>query len=182
MEEQVVCAGCHRTEVWSGPSDTCAVRVLTEGGERRPSEPAPLARGRTALRAARGESGPVVGVCEACGQLLVAPPGSRRVPIPVRVDTRDGPVTVQGTLVRRGDAVIEPDEAEAWLTERLGGRWYDGLGHDLSRLPFFLVLVPVFAGWIFAILFVLTFLAAIWQGPAPAVQGAPGYHESPLRR
>jgi len=179
MSERITCAGCHRVEHWRDGVDGRTVQVELQGGVRQPAGSAVLARGRTALAAARGSTGPVVGVCGACGQLQVAEAGSGLPPIEVRLDTSDGAVVVQGPVVRGPGGVVSPDDAEAFLVERLETHWSEGLAGDLGRLPFFVVLLPIVAGWMAAALFVLSFLAAVWEGPAPAVQGAPGYYESP---
>lgn len=179
MSHRITCAGCHRVEHWQGEGPERTVDVEVEGGLRRPRGSAVLARGRTALAAARGDEGPVVGVCGACGQLLVAEPGSLLLPIEVRLDTPDGAVVVQGSIVRGPEGVITADDAETYLEERLGESWTKGLAGDVARLPFFIVLLPIAAGWVAAALFVLSFLSAVYQGPAPAVSGSPGYFESP---
>lgn len=182
MKHRITCAGCHRVETWRDGPDGRVVAIEMEGGLRRPAEPPVLARARTALASARGETGPVVGVCEACGQLLVAEAESPLAPIEVRLDTPDGAVVVQGPVVRGPQGPISADDAEAFLVERLAPRWSDGLAADLGRLPFFLVFLPILVGWIGAALFVLSFLSAVWEGPAPAVTGSPGYYESPTGR
>ncbi len=139
-----------------------------------------LARGRTALKAARGESGPLVGVCEACGQPMVAALGSSLAPIEIRLSTRAGEVVVQGPVVRGPDGDrIEPDDAEAFLAHELRTPWVGRYLADLRHVPFFLVLLPIVVGWFAAGLFVLSFLASVYQGPAPAVSGSPGYYVSP---
>lgn len=70
---EVQCPTCHRLEIRDGTD----IRVVTEGGGRRPADAARDAWPHLA-RAARGEVR-VVGTCPQCGQPLLAP-GDSDVP------------------------------------------------------------------------------------------------------
>ncbi len=101
------------------------------------------------------------------------------IPVAIPLGEEGGEVLIHGAVVRGPAGVMSADDAEALLEAQLGRRWYEGLGRDLGKVPLFLVLVPILFGWIMAGLFVASFLASVIQGPAPAVQGSPGYYQGP---
>lgn len=166
MHPTVRCAGCHREERWSTTSPGTAVEVVVAGGQRRPGVDPQWARGRTAIAVAGDPAHHVVGVCSACGQLLVGP--AAMPAMPVDLATPAGRLRVADGRIEGPDGPLDAEAADAFLEASYGDpRWFPWLG-DLVYAPFFVVLVPIVVGWIFAALFVISFLAAISEGaPSP---------------
>ena len=163
---RVVCLACRREEDWSPEGGVTVVQI---GGHRRSEAHPQWIRGRTALRAWAGEVGPVVGVCEGCGQLLVAEePGPR--PIAVRIDTPGGPLHVDRVIsgpVRE----MTREEAEAFLDEQYVpsiGERARGWAAELPRLTLFLGMLGPAVFLLGGVLVVMSFFWAL------AVQGVPG--------
>lgn len=180
MEIEVVCAGCMRTERWRDGRDARQVEIVQEGGQRRVDGSPVLARARTALASARGEVGAVVGVCSACGQLLVQRAGPAARPIAVRLDTADGAVVVEGPVIAGPVGAMSADDAETFLVARLGARWHAGLAGQVVGASMVMGLfVPIAVGFVLTGLFLLSFFSSLWQGAPPAVSGSPGYYEPP---
>jgi hypothetical protein len=170
----VVCATCHRHERWTpSPGGRPVIEVVSPGGRRRPAEAPQWARGRTALRAFAGETGPVVDVCSGCGQLLVAQGGALPA-IEVRIDTPKGALVVGREIVGPAGKLTR-EEAEAWLEAQYKVSMTEGWLGDLGRLSMFIVIVPPFLLWLGGMMFVAVFLAAIYEGAPDAVQGTPGF-------
>lgn len=168
----VVCATCHRHERWDAQS-RAVVEVVVPGGRRRADGAPQWARGRTALRAFAGETGPVVDVCSECGQLLVAAtPGLAG--IEVRVDTPLGALRVHEQITGPGGPMSR-EEAEAWLEAQYKVPRMRGVWGDLGRLLFFVTVVPPFLLWLGSMLFIAVFLAAIYEGAPDAVRGTVGF-------
>jgi hypothetical protein len=170
---RVVCATCHREERWSsegeGSTALPRVEVVAEGGVRRPAVHPQWERGRTALRSFTGDSGPVVGVCEGCGQLLVG--DDRAWPrMEVRIDSEQGPLVV-GEKLQTSAGPVGVEEAEAWLRARFEEPWALSVLGQLGRTSMLLFLLPIAMLWGMGALFVLSFFAALWQGPAAPVSG-----------
>lgn len=162
---RVVCLACRREEDWTA----AGVTLLQAGGLRRPAEAPQWVRGSTALRAWAGETGPVVGVCEACGQLLVAEePGL--APIAVRIDTPEGPLRID----RRVEGPVREmtvDEAQAFLDRQYLPTLRDtavGWARDAPRLLLFFGMLGPLVFLIGGITLLSSFFWAL------AMQGTPG--------
>jgi hypothetical protein len=170
---RVVCATCHREERWTsegaGPPSLPRVEVMAEGGVRRPAVHPQWERGKTALSSFTGEIGPVVGVCEGCGQLLVG--DDRAWPrMEVRIDSERGPLLV-GEQVRTASGPIGVEEAQAWLRAQFREPWGLATLGQIGQTSMLLFLLPIAMLWGMGALFVLSFFAALWQGPAAPVSG-----------
>ncbi|MEQ1572123.1 MAG: hypothetical protein ABMA64_41225 [Myxococcota bacterium] len=160
----VACATCHRRERWEADG---SVGVVTPGGSRRAPVPA-RAEIAALARAARGETGPVVGRCSACGQPLVSEgggaaaaweidlPGTRlRFGSDGSIHDERGPVTLADA-----EAAVDRLSPREEPLDRPGFGWFQGavLG---------LMLTPV-AVWVFSVVFVSVFL---YRFPVPTVGG-----------
>ena len=170
---RVRCLVCHRIEDWSTGAADHAVVVVQPGGSRRPAIAPQWARGKDALRSFTGEVGPVVGICEACGQLLVSDdvrdePGI--APIEVRVDTPKGALVV-GRTVRGPAGEFTVDEANEFLSKQYYVPVLPGL---IAQLPQVLLLstmgAPVLL-FIACVLAITGFILAAWNGLPPIVRG-----------
>lgn len=161
---RVTCQTCWRQERW----EDGRVTVEVEGGGRRPAIDPQWARGLTALAAARGEGGPVVAVCEACGQLMVADDATAPG-IDVRVDTPHGPLSVNGGRVTGPHGPLSDEEAQAFLREQYEVSEYADWRRDLLRLPLFFGMVGPLVLLVFCVMIVWTFFAGLVQEPPAAV-------------
>jgi hypothetical protein len=169
----VVCTTCYRHEQWDVREGAhVCVGVVMEGGTRRPGDDPQWVRGRTALASFRGEIGPVVEVCSQCGQLMVARGDLPRMD--VRVDTPEGSLEIAAKITGP-DGEMTADDADAWLEQQYKVPFTKGLLGDLGRSSFFLVLLLPFFAWLGSMVFVVSFLASIWEGAPEAVRGVPGY-------
>lgn len=170
----VRCPTCHREERWTLEAGVpAAVEVRLEGGNRRPAVHPQWERGRVALRAARGAFR-VVGVCEACGHLLVTEgPGPKRMP--VQIDTPFGRLHVDGADVRGPQGAMSVDDADAWLADQYREPLLKGVGADLLKLPFFIGVLGPFVLFLLSMVSVIMFLITLYEGAPPAVQGAAGF-------
>lgn len=162
---RVVCLACRREEDWT----PAGVVLVQQGGLRRPTEAAQWLRGRTALRAWTGETGPVVGVCEGCGQLLVAEePGLS--PIAVRIDTPEGPLVID----RRIEGPIRElsvEEAQAFLDRQYLPTLRQTMGGWLREMPMLLLFLGMLGPLVFLIGGITLLSSFFW---ALATQGTPG--------
>lgn len=178
----VQCPTCHREERWTiEAGGEVRVEVVVAGGGRQPAVDPQWARGRTALAAQAGETGPVAGVCEGCGQLLVAETGEPLEGLPtqrVRIDTPQGRLVVAET-VQGPDGPMDRAAAEAWLEAQYKVPITRGLLGDLGRSVFFLGLLGPFLLWLFSMLMMGTFFAAIVEGAPEATRGSPGFDANP---
>lgn len=164
MSAHVVCDSCHRTETWTPSGDGWAVSVDQVGGARRPSVLAQRARGLTALRAATG--GPrVVGVCEACGQLLTTVDEGPPM-VPVRIDTPDGPLLIEGATISGPSGLTVVDLATAFLEQHFPTP-REPLLPQLARGVFMMWLLGVLIIWLLAFSAVVALLSNLGS-PAPA--------------
>ncbi|MCB9680015.1 MAG: hypothetical protein H6733_00960 [Alphaproteobacteria bacterium] len=172
MPLHVTCATCHREESWDPRGSGYDRAVVVPGGSRRPAGDAAWTRVRTTLLAQADGRRPVAD-CPACGQLLftrdAGPPS-----VAVRLDTPDGPVSVADGQVLGPTGPLSPEAALSLVDTHFAPRITDGLAGDLGRSVFFVGLLPIVIGWVFAGLFVLSFLAALYQGtPGGDTAGAP---------
>jgi hypothetical protein len=161
----VRCAVCHREERWS--ADGRVLEVVVDGGIRRTADDPQWARGRTALASAAGELPPVVGVCEACGQYMVGEGG----PIPVRVDTPEGALVVDGAVITGPGGAMSREQAAAFLERQYRRPITEGLAGDLGRLSLLVWLGGPLLYWLFSLFIMGTFVAALLQEPPAAVVG-----------
>ncbi len=161
----VRCAVCHREERWSDSGR--AVEVLMEGGLRRTADDPQWARGKTALASAAGALPPVVGVCEACGQLMVGDGPA----MPVRIDTPEGPLVVEGATITGPGGAMSREEASTFLERQYRRPMTEGLAGDLGRLSLLVWLGGPLLYWLFSLLVMATFVAALLQEPPAAVVG-----------
>lgn len=164
MTARVVCDTCHRVETWAWSEGSWSVVVDQPGGARRPTVPPQRARGLTAIRAAGG--GPrVVGVCEACGQLLTTrddgPPT-----VPVRIDTPDGPLQIDGARIEGPAGLTGAVMATAFLEQHFPTP-REPLLPQLARGMFMTWLLAVFVIWLLAFSAVVALLSNLGS-PAPA--------------
>ncbi len=169
----VRCPTCHRHARWAAGPGGGEVEVVMAGGLRRPAIDPRLARGRVALDAWEGITGPVVGDCPACGQLLVADDRAL-APASVTLETPRGPIVVGARIVGPSGPMTSAD-ARALLEGALAVRPGAGLLADVGRVSIFGFFVIPLAMWMVGIVFVLTFLAAVWEGPVAAVSGVAGF-------
>ncbi len=173
--ETVTCGTCFRQERWAD-SEGSQAEVLMEGGGRRPAEHPQWSRGLAALAALAGETGPVVGVCAGCGQMMIAAQGSELEPMRVRVDTPRGALVVDVDGIEGpGGESLDREAAEDFLEEQYRVPFTRGLLGDVGRSTMFLGLVFPFLLWLMGIGFVLSFLASIYEGVSPSVRGLPGF-------
>jgi hypothetical protein len=157
---QVRCASCHRTERWS--AEGVVEAVLSEGGARRVTGAPQLHRGRTALAAFEGVTGPVVGVCESCGQLMVADePGP--APIEVRVDTPQGALVVGPSLTLAGQP-IRPEAARAFLDRQYPAPSVLRFAGQLPQIALLASMLGPVLLFVACVLAIWSFLGAAWQG------------------
>ena len=105
---EVRCASCHRVERWQGSER----EVLIPGGSRRPARGPEWAAFSAYAAWRRGEGGPLVGTCDACGQPLVLQRGEA-APCPFTVAHPDGDLVLGPEAVRCGDTDVALDDAEA---------------------------------------------------------------------
>lgn len=166
---RVVCLACRREEGWTLRPGGVDVVILQEGGHRRTAQHAQWVRGTTALRAWAGETGPVVGVCDGCGQLLVAEEAGL-APIPVRIDTPEGPLLID----RRVEGPIRElsrEEAQAFLDRQ----YLPTLGQTLRSWAADLPRMTLFFGMLGPLVFCMggasLLMSFFW---ALALQGIPG--------
>jgi hypothetical protein len=171
------CDTCQRRERWDDTPDGREIEVLIEGGSRRPPHHPDWERGRVALAALAGEVGPVVGTCPACGQLLLAEEVTGEVPrMRVRIDTPAGALSIHEDITGPDGTTWTREQAEAFLRETYRIPLSQSLPGDVGRSALVLsLLAPFFVAWVLAGLFVLAFLAAIYEGPQDAVMGTPGF-------
>jgi hypothetical protein len=178
MTAHVVCDTCHRTETWTPSAGGWAVAVHQPGGARRPSVLPQRARGLTALRAATG--GPrVVGVCEACGQLLTTrddgPPA-----VPVRIDTPDGPLQIDGAVISGPSGLTGAEMATAFLEQHFPTP-REPLLPQIARSVFMMWLLGVLVIWLLAFSAVVALLSNLGSPAPAAITGERDWerHEAP---
>ena len=146
----VRCHSCHRIEHWhgDGPAAPERVDVVVPGGERRPSEPGPLAAWRVLRRARQGALGPVVGACSACDQPLVANDTTFPAMEVWEIPTPAGPLKV-GREIVGPDGMVGDEDAERWLeTQYPKPPWTEFFHGSLPLVmlvPLSIVLLLVFA-------------------------------------
>lgn len=166
---RVRCLVCHRIEDWSTGAADHAVAVVQPGGSRRPAVAAQWARGKDALRSFTGEVGPVVGICEACGQLLVTDePGIS--PVEVRVDTPKGALVV-GRTVRGPQGELTVEDAEKFLASQYHEPLFPAL---LAQVPQVMLLSTMTAPvllFIACVLAITGFILSAWNGLPAIVRG-----------
>lgn len=181
MNQIVECSNCHRRERWAfNEGKATPVDVLAEGGGRLPSMAPQKMRALTALDAFEGKKGPVVGVCEVCGQLMCLEHAGGDIPsMPMSFPSEHGELSVGQTL-RGPKGDMTPDEAREWLEEAFPSPKPPGAVKKSMSAFFFLMLMGPFVVWIFAIVFVVNFFLTLAQGQNPAVQGLPGFDGGPL--
>lgn len=171
MAHVVRCPTCHREERWSADAGGPKV-VWTPGGSRRPAEHPSLAAWRILRRARDRQSGPVVAVCEGCGQPMVGEGTALPALTSWTLQTPAGPLTVDPSA--RGDGGLQgpagaltAEAAEAWLVEQVGERFRVS-DYTNPRAVFqgvFLVVLGVILGVIFLIwLGAATFLSQFLYG------------------
>lgn len=159
----VRCSCCHREELWTlGPGGETAIQVVRDGGGRRPSEAAPLAAWRVLRRSREGRSGVVVGVCAACRQPLVAPPGEG-APVPWVLATPGGDVSV-GAQIIGPHGVVDADAAEAFLESQFPRRIVPTLEEAIGNL-FILPIIVWMSAWMLGLFLALAFLTGAVNGP-----------------
>lgn len=167
---RVRCLVCHRIEDWSTGAADHAIVVVQPGGSRRPAVAAQWARGQDALRSFAGEVGPVVGICEACGQLLVAEEDEGIAPIEVRVDTPKGALVV-GRTVRGPQGALSVEEAKKFLASQYHEPVLPAL---LAQVPQVMLLSTMTAPvllFVACVLAITGFILAAWNGLPPVVRG-----------
>lgn len=146
----VRCRVCHRVEQWSADGTRT---VRTEGGGRRPPSPE-RATFEVLAASARGELGPVVARCPACGAPLVADGAAVR--IPWTLPTPQGPIV----LADDGTMSPPPEVAERWVAES----WpvvveEDSKAFRLFRSSLVMMMLAPVAVWLLAVFFVVLFLS-----------------------
>jgi hypothetical protein len=115
----------------------------------------------------------VVEVCDACGQLMVSSDDSLSR-MEVRVDTPLGPLLI-GDEIASPSGPMSVEEASAWLEKQYYVPVTRGLGGEMFRAMFFLVLLGPLVVWLGAVTFVVSFLNTVIEGPAEVVRNTPGY-------
>lgn len=169
------CVTCHRhvrRTTLDGPLEA----VVVEGGARRPHGTPEVDGMRGALRAA-AEGRVVVGVCDVCGQPTTTARSalSDDDVVVLEVEGAEGPLVLGASGPVLAGAPVDVDAAATWLDDAHPHRPLEGWRSDLSKLPLFLVVVPFVVGWFAAAIFVIAFLAAIWEGPPAPVMDTPGF-------
>lgn len=176
---RVTCHVCHREERWTAGAAGPSVDVILEGGGRRPAIDPQWQRGRTALQSVQGEIGPVVGMCEACGQLLVAEGAMEGVPsMLVRIDTPQGALLIDRDSVEGPTGPLTPIQAEAFLAGQYKPPMLEGMGQQVMAAALLTGLIGPFLVWVFAVIAVTTFLLAVYQGMPGPVASPLGYDEN----
>lgn len=166
---RVRCLVCHRIEDWSTGAADHAVVVVQPGGSRRPAVAAQWARGKDALRSFAGEVGPVVGVCEACGQLLVTDEQGIS-PIEVRVDTPKGALVV-GRTVRGPHGELTVAEAQKFLASQYEESVIPGLIAQVPQVMLLSTMTAPVLLFIACVLAITGFILSAWNGLPPIVRG-----------
>jgi hypothetical protein len=166
---QVRCSVCHRQERWT--DDDQVEAVVSEGGARRPSLAPERAAFETWVASLRGELGPIVGSCSACGQPLVAD-GSHEAAGPLRVELpSEGWLEIGSEGVRGPEGPVPLDEAlaevrRAWPSGFVLSELRPGLAMFQGGLLTFM-LAP-FVLWLIGIGVVVLFLSNYGTvGPTP---------------
>jgi hypothetical protein len=178
MIAHVVCDTCHRSETWTSSEVGWAVSVEQSGGARRPTVLPQRARGLTAIRGATG--GPrVVGVCEACGQLLTTKDDGPAVVV-VRIDTPDGPLQVDGSVITGPAGLTGAEMATAFL-ERHFPTPREPLLPQIARGVFMMWLLGVLVIWLLAFSAVVALLSNLGSPAPAAITGTRDWehHEAP---
>lgn len=159
MNATVRCVTCQRLEKWRLGNLGTEIEVVAPGGVRRAPEAVPVHLVRALLRARRGESGPVVGTCLACGHPMTVLDGTWKALPSWTVESNEGAFTFAEQIEGPNGRMSEDDVVD-WLKKKSGWDWSAknvvAQFHSLMLLVYF---IPIFL-WVIAVIFTGAFILA----------------------